>query len=151
MDDWDNEKKHFLAKMDVAQIQQYIDRGEDVNVQDNKGWTLLLFAVRNNNSEAVGILLEAKADVKLPNENGATPLHIAADCNKEHFANEEKFAVYQKNIETIIDDLLKKGADANADDKSGKTPIDYADDNVNIRRTYAYDKLYKAIGRVPSP
>jgi ankyrin repeat protein len=74
--------------------------------------------------------LKAGADINTRRENGGTPLHDAARSN----SNPE-----------VISVLLKARADANARDKYGKRPIDYAKaDNEAIKNTDAYWQLNDA-------
>ena len=70
--------------------------------------------------------LEAGADLEArTGENGWTPLHHAALVGTAE----------------IVTALLEAGADSNAPDNEGKLPIDYAEDNRQLRRTDAYRAL----------
>ena len=52
---------------------------ENVNEQDNDGWTALMYAVRDNNPEFIDTLLKSGADTKLKNKAGQTAETIAQD------------------------------------------------------------------------
>jgi ankyrin repeat protein len=76
------------------------------------------------------MLLKAGADVKAQDKNnGLTALMYAAETNQ----NPE-----------VITTLLKSGADAKAKDNAGKTALDYAQDNENLKGTDAYRQLQEA-------
>lgn len=94
---------------DIHGIQDGIRRGLDVNFADASGTTMLMFAARSGNSEAVEIFLKAGARVYPNNFFGDTALLIAT------YGGHEK----------IVDMLLSKGAGIGANAK-GWTPLHYA-------------------------
>lgn len=49
----------------------------ELNVQDDKGYTPLMYAITNHNLNMVKLLVEHGADVNLCNNNGQSPLEIA--------------------------------------------------------------------------
>jgi ankyrin repeat protein len=57
-------------------VKHLIGLGTDVNARDWRLWTPLHFAVRTGNGEVVKMLIEAGAEVDLPNDEGITPLHL---------------------------------------------------------------------------
>jgi ankyrin repeat protein len=57
-------------------VKHLIGLGTDVNARDWRLWTPLHFAVRTGNGEVVKMLIEAGAQVDLPNDEGVTPLHL---------------------------------------------------------------------------
>ncbi|XP_048250511.1 uncharacterized protein LOC124116506 [Haliotis rufescens] len=81
-----------------------------VNVEDNKGNTLLHEASIHGSKECVELLLKAGADVKVQNNSGHTSLHGASI----HGSKE------------CVDLLLKAGADIQVQNRSGDTPLHYA-------------------------
>lgn len=62
-----------------------IDRGANLNAQNNDGSTLLHEAVFTGMEGLVSLLLDKGADLDLGNKNGATPLHIATANGKVNF------------------------------------------------------------------
>jgi ankyrin repeat protein len=53
-------------------VQDYIDGGGDVNIQDDNGWTLLMMATDANNIDMVKLLLKAKANANIQNTSATT-------------------------------------------------------------------------------
>ena len=59
-------------------VSKLLNAAADVNKQDNKGWTALMYAVNSNCLETVTTLLEVeKIDLSLPNKSKSTALDIA--------------------------------------------------------------------------
>jgi len=79
----------------------------EVNSVDELGYTPLCYAARAGHKPALMVLLEHEANIEQPSYGGLRPLHHA--CNV--------FA------ETVMEVLLEAGADANAKDDKGNTPI----------------------------
>ena len=49
----------------------------DINIQDDKGYTPLMYAITNHNLKMVEFLVENGADINLCNNKGQSPLKIA--------------------------------------------------------------------------
>jgi ankyrin repeat protein len=81
----------------------------DVNLRSAKGETPLLLVCENpaDEVEIVKVIVNAGADVNEPDENGWSPLHAA---------------LYLMNLATA-QFLLSRGANPNAQDKFGLTPV----------------------------
>jgi len=110
----------------------------DVNIKNNKGRTPLHVAASGGFKATVQLLLSNKADVNAKDKSGQTPLHLAAlaaDTNTEDVrlqppnahleAARLKVQCYHKEIAEM---LLAKGANVNAKDNEGKTPMKIAEE-----------------------
>ena len=91
----------------IGFVQQWLDRGADVNQADEEGRTPLFVACREGHVDAARLLLDKGADVDRAMENGQTPLYIA--CQNGH--------VDAARL------LLDKGADVNRARENGATPL----------------------------
>ncbi len=94
----------------IARVQEELDKGVDVNTEDEFGFTALHFAAWVGHKEIAVLLIENGADVNANSWSGLTPLHDAAtNISKD-----------------IIELLIDNGADVNAKDEEGFTPLDHA-------------------------
>ena len=66
-----------VKKRDVRITHWLIDQGAAFDLQDNDGWTALMFACRNNQPETAKLLIEKGAALDLQNNNGWTALMLA--------------------------------------------------------------------------
>ena len=83
---------------------------KDINAQNHMGWPPLVYTCRGDNGEhpdEILRLLELGADINVQNYKGKTGLHCAA---KAGFLN-------------VINLLIEKGADLDATDNNGETPL----------------------------
>ena len=107
---------HWAAQagnMLIAEI--LLKKGADVTAEATLkfGGTPLLWGAERN-PDMIALLLENGADVRdFNSRNGQTALHCCARCN---------------NSAEMAELLIAKGADINARDNSGKTPLRYAED-----------------------
>eukprot|EP00744_Colponema_vietnamica_P000474 GILI01000863.1.p1 GENE.GILI01000863.1~~GILI01000863.1.p1 ORF type:complete len:166 (+),score=2.48 GILI01000863.1:400-897(+) len=88
--------------------------GADVNCYGLKASALHLSA-SDGSLSCCELLLACGAEINGRYMNGMTSLHLACGFNQEDGAGEG-----------LITQLLAEGADANATDNVGKTPLDYA-------------------------
>ena len=59
-------------------VKMLLDKSADVNIQDNKGYTALMYATRHSTStENIKMLLDKSADVNIQDNKGYTALMYA--------------------------------------------------------------------------
>jgi ankyrin repeat protein len=71
---------------------------------------MLSWVIRSGQREAVPLLLQAGLDPDIPDDDGRSPLHLAAAAADA----------------AVVDQLLRAGASVNAFDQDARTPLDYA-------------------------
>jgi ankyrin repeat protein len=112
----------------------------DINRRDKDGQTALHYAVRGKRLDNVDYLLENGADPAIRDENGDTPVHLAATAVSQDsaildllLATEKRdnagmtalhVAFKESNVDAARFFLLSKGA--NPADENGLTPLDWA-------------------------
>ena len=71
--------------MQINVFDIYLYRNCNIDAQDDKQRTPLIYAVHYNHTAVVRILLENNADMQLKDETGVQPIHMAAIiCNYEY-------------------------------------------------------------------
>lgn len=79
VDEFGRNKLHYAANNGVLlTVKKLLDKGIDINTQDNNGWTALHFAAQNNHFKTLNILLENKADPNIHDKQGNSPLWTAS-------------------------------------------------------------------------
>ncbi len=94
----------------VAATNKLLKNGEDINAQDNGGWSPLHFAAQEGDFEIAEILINSGANINLKDINGNTPLWVAT-MNSYHGGK-------------VIHLLLEKGADPTQPNAHGVSPIE---------------------------
>jgi len=116
---------------------------ELINESDNKGFTPLIIAAYNNQSDIIELLLQHGADSNIGDHNGNTALMGAvfkgydpivyklldagADPNRQNAQGATALtfaATFHRN--QVAQRLLQAGADKSIADRFGKTPLDHA-------------------------
>jgi ankyrin repeat protein len=111
----------------IKGLEASLRAGIDVNVQDEKNATALMYACtfENQKGDIVKYLLDAGADINLEDENGFTALW---------------YAISSSNNEAV-DLLLTAGSNVNHQSKIGYTPLLYAVQSGHIE---VIDKIISA-------
>ena len=137
----------LFDKLDVAEC--LIAHGAKVNARIDDGRTPLFFSVSGDHPDTAKLLLAHGADVNAANRNGETPLYMAVlESNRlllQHLAAAGKGTVLSGDAVShneaataanweIVNLLLAAGANVNAKNKNGETPLDAAKskDNRNL-------------------
>lgn len=92
----------------IKTIKALLSAGADINIKSADGRTALIEAAGNGHTEVVNILLRAGAAVNIKGPEGKTALMLAADDRE------------------VVEALLDKGAELEAKDDFGRTPLFYA-------------------------
>ena len=116
-------KGHFSKSMqlqdaaeagDLDTVKSLVQQGVPINQMCSTrfGWTPLIGAVFQNQTNVVNYLIESGADVNLAGNNGETPLMWAIGHGDEGVS--------------LVNYLIAHGANLDAKDKFGATAFDYA-------------------------
>ena len=97
-----------ITESKVNKIQELIRSNGNLNAQDAEGNTVLLLAARGGHLEIAQTLIDAGADVNLPNEHGNTALLLAAS---------------RRDPLRLINLLIDAGADVNHPNEGGNTAL----------------------------
>ena len=120
----------YIDKNDIESVENYINSGADINKQNNKGYTALMYATLNSNYEIVKLLLNAGAYIDKQNNSGNNALIWAA---------------YNNNRE-IVELLLDYGADEFILNNDNKSFYDYLNDENKEYFLHKYPtSVYNAI------
>ncbi|KAJ9549221.1 hypothetical protein OSB04_021764 [Centaurea solstitialis] len=130
------------ARLEVVKILSAFDQSvSGINSADEEGWAPLHSAASSGNVEIVKILLDRGADVNLKNDGGRTALHYAASKGWVKVAevllsNSAKINMKDKACwmhplapcgkyrkSELCELLIEEGADIDAVDRAGQTPI----------------------------
>jgi ankyrin repeat protein len=116
---------HYAANEgDVEDIRGLLYRRFDPSAPDDNGWTPLHFAAQKSSVDAVRILLNAGSAIDARDRNGNTPLSTAV-FNSRGYGE-------------VIRLLREKGADPNAENNHGVSPLKLARGigNFNVRQFF---------------
>ena len=134
------DSENGVSHLDVAKL--LVDKGADVNAPYTKtipprqaqgninvapGSTALYRAVRAIDLASVKLLVDAGANPSLPLKDGSTPLMAAAGLGAPRGGDEEVTEAGDRNDPVdVLKVLVEKGADVNAANEAGMTPMHYA-------------------------
>ncbi|MBE6463625.1 MAG: ankyrin repeat domain-containing protein [Alphaproteobacteria bacterium] len=93
----------------IEEVRSLLENGADVNTQDDKGWTPLMFAAKSQDVEMAKLLMENGADNEIRNEDGYKAIwytKIASPTMKVIFEGVMKKAKKEKqnNVPPNIND-----------------------------------------------
>jgi ankyrin repeat protein len=105
------------ARGDLEVVKRLIGRGADVNIKDNKGYTALSHSIEARYDEVSDVLLN----------------HPQLDPNARGLNGTTTLASYVwRDRSDVVDQLLERGADVNAQDNDGDAPLHGAAQNGNV-------------------
>jgi len=124
---------------DTEEFNRLLESGENVNATDRGGITALHWAAAKGRFDMARRLITKGADVNVATVDGDTPLHFAAAaCNlgtvidifdergqPNMFGDKIKsvdYSPYPGQLE-FVEELLRRGANVNASNSSGMTPL----------------------------
>jgi ankyrin repeat protein len=155
----------------LQMVREMLDKGADVNLQDNQGSTplhLVIWKQPEHTVELATILIwNWQANLDLPDNRGRTPLHLAActghlgilrellrqgvslNITDNSRSTPLQLAVRLEHLE-VIQELLERGADANLPNDNGLSPLHsaiYCGNLEIVRKLLAHgtDKLDGAL------
>ena len=89
---------------DIESVKQHLGQGPSIEMQDEKGRTVLIAAAYRNNLPIANLLIEAGADVSLADSKGITPLvHASQGGYQQIKENLSKQPMLWSDVQ--IDDL----------------------------------------------
>lgn len=148
----------------IKGVKKFLNKVNESNldIQDNKGYTALMYAVETKRKDILEALLSETANVNKQNNDGKTALMMAVeqenlDCIKslikkvkrfmqlfrDQSIKNDKVARYQQELSTV--------ADPNIQDKKGKTALMMAVEKGNlkiVKEIMGFSTTQKTIGAV---
>ena len=104
----------YKIKDTIINLQNYLDKGGDINATNTNGNTILMEASSIGYYDLVDYIIDKKAEINFTNSNGENALILSAD------------------YPYILNLLIENNADVNAIDNKGKTALLTAAEKGNI-------------------
>lgn len=114
-----NDLKNLIGLGENDEAKSILENMIDVDVQDEKGNTPLMYAVYQGNYKIVEYLVDKGTNVNQKNNEGKTPLHETAGYTYMGVDGYE-------GRKSILKLLIDNNANINEKDKDGNTPLHYA-------------------------
>jgi len=120
------------------EVMRLISQGADVNAKDEQGSVPLVFAVKEGRKEIVELLLAHGADVNVKDRWGRTPLDYARQKKNEEIIRllstkvTSLYQAMQLGDVAKVKVFLEQGADVNAKNENGQTPLLLAAQNNDV-------------------
>jgi hypothetical protein len=111
-----------------AKVDQLIEKGVDVNAQDEFGWTALMWASHEGHADVARSLIDAGADLEREVENQDDILRVGGkELQKHNYRGSTAlmWASHEGHPE-VVKMLLEAGANVAARDKDGSTALSNA-------------------------
>jgi len=111
-----SERLHSSAKSgEYANVEILVEKGVDVNAQDNDGDTALMTASRGGYLDVVQLLIDAGVDVNAKNDSGETALSLVESYlhKKEEYGKKyglHKHEIYEEGYDEILWLFIEAGA-----------------------------------------
>lgn len=154
------DKKHL--------IEYFVSLGLSANSVDNNNRSCIYYAARNTNLDYVIFLYEHGADPYIKNTDGLSPMHaalqpicryqkkdskivetlkflISVGCNKNDKTKDNETCLHfaaKYGYPEVVDYLIYIRADLLESDNSGKTPLDYAKEELNEAKQNCNNLLF---------
>ena len=110
--EWNCSSLHAACFAGILDVMQWLlNHGADVNALSDEPWAPIDMAISGGHLQAVRMLIEYKADINISLQFGEVPLHVAARRGDI------------KDQVGILQLLLDHGANPNARDDNGSTPL----------------------------